>query len=221
MKKNSSQRQTGVTLPVVLMFLLILTVAASFGIRRSTLAEGISRNQLDYEVSKQAAEAALRDGERDIFLNAGTQPGAICTRAAGLRPIILKNTQGGTNVKPMNYTDKCLTGQCGFSVSYYASSNYQAGVNPEPWWPTDKGGLWNSGRVVNAGTCGTFEGGVPLGTFTGAPAVRGVALQPEYLIEEVGRSNAETIFRITARGFGADVRTETVVQSYVQKVGPK
>jgi len=66
----------------------------------------------------------------------------------------------------------------------------------------------------------TFTGGVPLGTFTGTPPIRGVALQPEYLIEYVRRGSSEDdFFRITARGFGYRAGTEVVMQSYF-KVPP-
>jgi type IV pilus assembly protein PilX len=213
MNHTTPSQQTGITLPVVLMFLLILTVAASFGIRRSTLAEGISRNQLDYEVSRQAAEAALRDGERDLLLPNGTKPaGALCGRGDENRATISKINAEATTVTALTFTSQCLNGQCGFMPGYYDTSNYATGVNPEPWWPTSKGGLWNDGRVVTG--C-NFNGGVPIGTFTGTPAVKGVALQPEYLIEDVSRGD-QTVFRITARGFGADIRTETIVQSYVE-----
>jgi type IV pilus assembly protein PilX len=36
---------------------------------------------------------------------------------------------------------------------------------------------------VNAANCNSFVGGVPLGTFTGTPALTGVVRQPEYVIE--------------------------------------
>lgn len=66
----------GIALPVVLMFLLIITISAVYSIRRSTLAEGITRNQLDYEVARQSAEAALRDAERDLFASYTVKPTA-------------------------------------------------------------------------------------------------------------------------------------------------
>ena len=200
----------GIALPVIMLFLLIITIAASFGIRRATLSEGITRNQLDYEISRQAAEAALRDGERDLLLvlaSGTTAPGAICARGDE-RPI-------AERTGPPHFGDNCPRGQCRFPLAYYDTSNYTVAppTNPQPWWPsTDKGGQWGNNTVDDAADC-AFNGAVPIGTFTGTPTIRGVARQPEYLIEYLARGD-DVVMRITARGFGADIRTETVVQSY-------
>src|SRR5262245_56187524 len=55
------QPQKGVALPVVLMFLLVITSLAIFSARYATMGEGMARNQLDAERARQAAESALRD----------------------------------------------------------------------------------------------------------------------------------------------------------------
>jgi type IV pilus assembly protein PilX len=206
---DAARRARGIALPVILLFLLVITVAASFGIRRATLNEGITRNQLDYEIARQAAEAALRDAERDLRLNlaTGSKPaGATCTRDES-RPI--RNRTGLPH-----FDSDCPKGQCRFPAKYYDTSNYTAGppTNPHPWWPTTKGGLWNDGAVDPAADC-NFKGAVPLGTFTGTPRIEGVAQQPEYLIEYMERG-LDRVVRITARGFGADRNTETVLQTY-------
>lgn len=210
-RQASASTMRGIALPVILMFLLVITVAASFGIRRATLNEGITRNQLDYEISRQSAEAALRDAERDLRLNlpTGTKPaGAVCNRDES-RPI--KDRTGLPH-----FNSDCPKGQCRFTMKYYESSNYVAApasaANAHPWWPTTKGGLWNDGAVDPATNC-DFKGAVPLGTFTGAPKIEGVARQPEYLIEYLERG-LDRVVRITARGYGADRNTETVLQTY-------
>lgn len=212
------QTSRGIALPLVLLFLLIITIAATFGIRRATLNEGITRNQLDYEVSRQAAEAALRDGERDANLQ-GNVAGAPCARNAA-RPIeTLK-----TGMQFFNPT--CLRGQCRMDgdAGYYDASNFAANppINPQPWWPTAKLGQWTVNQVFPVTAC-NFNGSVPIGTFTGVLPVRGVARQPEYLIEYLTRGSdaTERAIRVTARGFGADVNTETVVQSYFKPGGLK
>lgn len=201
----------GIALPVILLFLLVITVAASFGIRRATLSEGITRNQLDYDISRSAAEAALRDAERDLLLvfESGKKPAdAVCPRGEE-RPIV-----GRTGLP--HFDTGCPRGQCRQLAAYYEASDYTADpqVNPHPWWPSKaaSGGLWAENTVKTAAAC-TFNGAVPLGTFTGTPKIRGVARQPEYLIEYMARGD-DVVMRITARGFGADIRTETVVQSY-------
>lgn len=203
---QGTARPAGIALPVVLMFLLVITIAATFGIRRSTLAEGITRNQLDYEIARQAAEAALRDAERDLFLIGTVMPtGAACDRTPA-RPLKDK-------LVPGLWEATCPQGQCRVSTDYLAASDYTTKTNPQPWWPTTKGGLWGDNATV-PGNC-TFNGSVPIGTFTGTPNISSVARQPEYLIEWIDRVT-DPVLRITARGFGTDVNTEVVLQSYVR-----
>jgi len=214
---NSPQRRTpiadqrGLVLPIVLIFLLIVLIVASVGIRRATMSEGITRNQLDYEIARQAAEAALRDAQRDVMLPklAAAPAGASCLRADRRLP---------DTVTPATFGTTCPLGQCRFDNAYYATSNWSAKTNPAPWWPTAaasaNSGMWGD----NKGTAScTFTGGVPIGTFTGTPNVVGVARQPEYLIEYFERFSATQRFvRLTARGFGADANTEVVLQSYLR-----
>lgn len=213
----SLRMETGVSLPVVLMFLLVITILGTLGIRRATTGETLSRNQLDYEVARQAAEAALRDGERDLRIPSVLQTNALCARGTD-RPVMVNEAYFGTN---------CPRGQCGFALDYYDTSNYMASpvVNPEPWWPTinDKQGRWDGdpagaaspkpGDATGVNVNCDFNGSVPLGTFTGVARLAGVARQPEYLIEYVGRTE-DQLMRITSRGFGADINTEVVMQSY-------
>src|SRR5882762_10882094 len=105
----SHPRSLGIALPIVLMFMLVITIAAGFGIRRAVLGEGVTRNQLDYEVARNAAEAALRDGERDLFMlaKAGAAP---CDRMAN-RPL-------GDAIKPPYWGPTCPNGQCYVTAEY-------------------------------------------------------------------------------------------------------
>ena len=69
---------------MVLLLLMLVLVGAAVGIRKATLAEGLSRNQIDVEIARQAAEAALRDAERDLRLSDGSVVGsAKCARGFG------------------------------------------------------------------------------------------------------------------------------------------
>lgn len=214
-RRNSAR---GLSLPLVLIFLVVISLLVTVGIRRSTVNEALSRNQMDYEVVRQAAEAALRDGERDLFISSGAlQTGALCDRG--------EEREGGLALTPPYFDTTCPRGQCVFPRQYYAASDFDADpvVNPQPWWPTtnNKGGLWNNdfankpSDAAGAGTHCTFSGAVPLGTFTGAPRLLTVARQPEYLIEYLNISPDSRLFRITARAFGTNENLEVVLQSYV------
>jgi type IV pilus assembly protein PilX len=208
--------QDGIALIMVLVFIVILSSVATFAIKRSILGEGVARNQLDAEVARQAAEAALRDAERDIMLAGGTPPsGALCDRGLD-RPI-------KTAYSAPNFDTTCPRGQCRMeSMNYYLTSSVQTGTNPEPWWPTSQGGLWNNSfslkpsAAAGANTNCNFTGAVPLGTFTGAPSLPGVVRQPEYLIEYMQRG-LDIYFRITARGFGLDPNSQVVLQTYFRR----
>lgn len=66
-KAKSGQR--GVSLVVVLLFLLVMTILGITAVRTSNLEEKMSGNERDRELAFEAAEAALRDAERDILVN--------------------------------------------------------------------------------------------------------------------------------------------------------
>lgn len=199
----------GIALPLVLVLLTIVLIGTAVGLRRASLTEGLSRNQLDVEIARQAAEAALRDGERDLRLPDGAQVGAAPCARGDERAI----DAPGARAEPY-FATNCPRGQCGFALSYYAASNYAAATNPAPWWPTERLGQWTNVAPNLPAACATFRGGVPLGTFTDTPRMVGVARQPEYLLEHMGYDEDKFLFRITARGFGADEATEVVLQTY-------
>ena len=203
--------ERGVALVVVLMFLLVITGLALFSARYATMGEGMARNQLDSERARQAAESALRDAERDLLLADGVEPtGALCPRKA-VRPVFANFSA---------FADTCPAGQCAMLDDVYTDSNFGTGANAEPWWTSSAGGLWNnsfSSKPRGTSASCTFTGGVPIGTFTGAAPIAGVAQQPEYLIELVRRGSGRLVFfRITARGFGVSDRTQVVLQTYFQ-----
>lgn len=213
--QGNKTQQKGVSLVIVMIFLLAITGITVWSVRQSLFGEGAARNQLDQEIARQAAEAALRDAERDILnLSSAQLTNASCTRGRDRPPIAA------------DFSDTCAKGLCLFTETTYASSTWSAASSTvrEPWWPTGKGGLWNNtfsnkpGRAPVTTTNCTFTGGVPLGTYTGAAAITGVAVQPEYLIELFRRSSNITyqptnVYRITARGFGYTQRTQMVLQT--------
>ena len=59
-------KQRGISLVIVLMFLVILSVLGISIIQGSSFGARIARNEADRNLSFQAAEAALRDAEADI-----------------------------------------------------------------------------------------------------------------------------------------------------------
>ncbi len=231
-------RQHGVALVVVLLFLVAVTGISVWTARQSMLAESMARNQIDQEAARQAAEAALRDAERDIDNAAFGIKLANASCARNSSP----TDDDGINIA--EFTTTCTKGLCLKDDTSYKDSNWKtASISnatvADPWWPTGKGGQWNDdestkpGRApVDSNNCDTFTGGVPLGTYTGVPPINGVAKQPEYLIEVFLRKHVRmnvdeaqvtsmgenanqwsTMYRITARGFGYSTRTQVVLQT--------
>jgi type IV pilus assembly protein PilX len=217
-KSTHHKARRGIALPVVLLILLALTGLALFSARYATLSEASSRNQLDAERARQAAESALRDAERDILLASDeVRAGAPCARGPRIKDRI--PAFGGATGRD------CPQGQCagpGPDPSSPRPDWAGTGTNSEPWWPDSKGGRWNNDLASkpqrgSAANCTTFAGGVPLGTFTGVAPIAGVVQQPEYLIELFQRGSGDnTFYRITARGFGVSEQTQVVLQTYFQ-----
>lgn len=216
MNRRHPRGQQGVAMLVVLVFTLALTGIAIVSARLALLGESVARNQLDLQVARQAAEAALRDAEKDLMIadEAADFPGHVCKRE-GERPVMAQTIQ---------FTENCLRGQCQPDLEQRRQVDYTKGADnikmAEAWWPEDRGGRWgepakDKPAPGKAGNCASFTGSVPLGVFTGAKPIQGVAFQPEYLIENIRRGD-DTYFRITARGFGYRAGTEVVLQSYFQ-----
>ncbi|RYF39766.1 MAG: pilus assembly protein PilX [Cytophagaceae bacterium] len=232
------RRQHGVALVVVLLLLMAITGISVWTARQSMLAEGTVRNQMDQEVARQAAESALRDAERDIDQAA---LGVMASNASCARSAAATDNFG---INPNAFTAGCTGGLCLKDDASYASSNWTTATTSnssvaEPWWPAAKGGLWNDDADTKPGRdpvtstgCATFTGGVPFGTYSGVPPIKGVAKQPEYMIEVFRRKHVrinlyETrvtstgekanqwsiMYRITARGFGYSQRTQVVLQT--------
>jgi type IV pilus assembly protein PilX len=216
-KTRLPRRSLGLALPVVLIFLVVIGTLATLGVRRALVSEALTRNQFEFEVARQAAEAALRDAENDVFrVTMGT---VLCTRdwAQGQYKLIA--------------TADCAQGFCNTATDF-RTSDFATSANPHAWWPAANGGLWvddPTNKPSVAGGVGTncaFTGGVPFGTFTGAGAYPGVAKQPEYIIEFMNFNyqfgDRSVIMRVTARGFGSGGTntgagtTEVVVQSFIR-----
>ena len=180
-------RQSGVVLVVVLLFMLALTTIAIFGVRNVTMGERQARNESEYQVARQAAEAALRDAERDLYLDIkATAPGA-CSRVGSL---IRADERV---ISDDEFTIACKAGQCGFpatdtryTVAWDAATTSKPGA---PWWPISKGGLWTAKGTA----CDNYTGPVPLGRYTGVAALTGVTQQPDYLIEYIGDPTQATV----------------------------
>ena len=64
--RRSPKAERGISLVLVMIFLVILSVLGISAMQSSTLSSRIARNESDRNLAFQAAEAALRDAENDI-----------------------------------------------------------------------------------------------------------------------------------------------------------
>ncbi len=64
--RNIKKQQRGISLVIVMIFLVILSVLGVTAMQGSTLSSRIARNEADRNLAFQAAEAALHDAELDI-----------------------------------------------------------------------------------------------------------------------------------------------------------
>jgi type IV pilus assembly protein PilX len=69
MTRPTPHTQQGASLVIAMMFLVVLTILGLVAVRSSTVQERMAGNDRDRAVAFEAAEAALRDAERDIRAN--------------------------------------------------------------------------------------------------------------------------------------------------------
>jgi len=77
-------RQRGISMVVVLLFLVIMMGLGTTAIRTATIEEKLSGNERDQQIAFEAAEAALRDGERYARTALTTRSGFNAGCAGGL-----------------------------------------------------------------------------------------------------------------------------------------
>lgn len=208
------QKQTGVVLLVALLFLVVLTLLGIGASRLVTSEERMSRYLREYNSAFQAAESAMRDARDDI-------DGLLSTGVKKNQPRI-EGAKG--------FFDDCKYGLCLYDKTETARpwTNAAMWANATPYGtyslrsPLPKSGVVgaNAGGGKDENETGTARYSDP----TSGSLVTGVWQQPSYLIEaiidnrpgtntvEFGKQNVPVVYRITARGFGADPNSTAMVQ---------
>ena len=176
--RQQSKAQHGLSLIVVLLFLVAITSIAVLSARKATLEEGLGRNQLDMEAARQAAESALRDAEQAIAT--GSQFSALRTSA---------------------FTSACTNGLCSSAVGMSLALNFT-----DAEWAGTK--TWAYGAATSAaalagvaevpryaieyqGTAQPIEPGMPcVALFLITARARGTTATAEALLQSVYRHRA-------------------------------
>jgi type IV pilus assembly protein PilX len=182
---NSVRNQSGAALVVGLIFLVILTLLGITAMQTGILEERMAGNSRDRNIAFQAAEAALRDGEKD------------------------------TQCKSSGRSIGCISGMTGADQYCTEGLCCQVGTSgltcvdpPAPGFYTQLPTTLHS--VASGSGVTVYEGSVPYGHYTGAAALP-VPKQPNYIIEPY-RSQGSNYYRISALGFGQNSSTTVTLQ---------
>ena len=206
-KTAHPEREGGFVLITGLLFLIVMTLLVVSMMRSTMLDERMVGTARDWNVAFQAAEAALRDGEREV---------RDAARINGETGFI----EGCSESSDVNGAGLCLPNPC--------SDNSSSG-DCQPVWldlefkQNDTG--WISG--ADGGKSVKYAESIAGYKLAGTPFA-GVEAQPRYIIEVLtvptagslkptsGAPSFKYIYRITAVGFGASVKTRAMLQSVVR-----
>jgi len=203
----SARRQSGAVLVIALMFLVVLTLLAMTSMSGTVLEERMAGQYRDLNLAFQAAEAALRDAERDLY-GVGVAPPLAFTP----RPVVISGRTGFGDQS--DTPNGACTGE--LQINFGRGLCYPLDPGPHPRFPS-----------ADLGPNSTVA--VPYGLYTGATPLAHVSAQPRYVIEalwtgippspaqSLGGAASPTYYRITARGFGANPATQVTLQEMYLK----
>jgi type IV pilus assembly protein PilX len=204
------KRQRGAILVVTLMFLLVVTMLAITALGVSTSEERMAGNLKDWNIAMQAAEAALRDAEFDVYGVCSVNT-ALCVPRS---PIVSGATLFGSQAAGT------APGTCNTSTSYKGAC-----LAPNSALATQENVMLDISSWKTSGS--TTLNPVTYGTYTGAAAlpttgISAVSFQPQYIIEAMSPQSSlyksgTVIYRITARGWGRNPNTQVTLQSIWQQ----
>jgi len=176
--------QSGAVMVISLIMLLLLTLIGVTGSQVTGLEEKMSGNMRDRNIAFQAAEAALRDAERDI----------ISAVPASARDFSFSYFESDCGASTEDTSDDGLCYQRG-------------GYGATPIWTTT-----NLTAAPSVGY-GSFTGAMPLSNLSAQPRyiIEGVKVTAPG--QRVTGVNATLYYRITVRAQGANANTVVLLQS--------
>jgi type IV pilus assembly protein PilX len=189
-------RQEGFVLVTALILLVVMTVLAISSMSTNTLEERMAGYVRDRQIALQAAEAALRDAERDIAARVHGDTGFLagCNTDTAYHGLCLVEADG----TPI-WRD--------FEASGHAEHN-----------------VWVKGTGTSTGRSVAYGGKTNAGTYT-IDGTNAPVQQPRYIIEslaysgggsrKIGFSASSTghVYRVTAVGYGRRDTTRVVLQA--------
>ncbi len=202
------KRQSGLSLIVVLLILVVVSILGVASIQISVLGERATRNDRDIQIAWQGAEAGLLDAQIDIMgssalanpATAGTTPSVAQLRA----PIFKRGQTDTLQFQPGCGNSAVTLGLCSSSV----------GAAFPDWLTVDFTDTSSSAHTVEFGT---FTGR----SFSAGSTGLQPAFRPRYVIELVDEpadvntkavQNRKYLYRVTSMGTGPNANTRAVVQ---------
>ncbi len=206
--------QRGFSLIVALMMLIVIIILGVSSSQMAINEERAARGGRDRQIAFQAAEAAIKDAEYEIYGSSSN-----CTVTGYLNPTIKMRQSTSTCFSEdfeQGYVVGCSAppnaGLClpGATPAYLDSTN----VN----FYADAKGSGNNHTVAY----GTYTGR----TYAAQSTVSGLSSQPiskyppRYIIERIVKNTSlesgdHKMFRVTAMGFGANPNAQVVLQAIV------
>lgn len=174
-----------------LVFLLAMTILGVTSMRSTVLEQRMTTNARDRGLAFEAAEAALRAAENAIESYAGASPGPDTNATNGIYCKDAANCTTPSIWTPTN-DDYAAAGTWTNSTAVAVPGDW--GVSSNPQYIIEYFGRRGGGSGAGASGLG---GGVELGV--AAPA---------------GTVGASPVYRVTARGFGANANTQVVLQTH-------
>ena len=212
-----SGREGGFSLIVALMMLIVIIILGISGSQMAINEERGSRADRDRQIAFQAAEAAIKDAEFEIYGSgspACTVPGQNTTSRMRLGTLTCFN-----QTNRLGYVQHCSqTPTIGLCLYDEANPAY---LDSQVDFLKDANGTNSTPRTVPYGlyTNQTFASQA---TFPNSAISK---YPPRYIIEQVpkntaidpssGGTGAGWMFRITAMGFGANPNAQVVLQAVV------
>ncbi len=186
---NKPERQQGYALFIVLMMMVVIALLVVTATQSYNTEQRISTNDADRKLATTLAEAALREGENQIF-----------------------DIEG----KKTTFTKDCKNGLCSTPEVIY-DGNFEKPENDKPEGDAWNRILpecieKDEKKKKKPQKCIDVNGKkYSLGENSG------IAKNPRYIIEYLGTNSADkrTIYRVTAKAWGKNANTQVVLQSYV------
>ena len=182
--RSSAHNQKGIVLVICLILLLVTTLLGVTAMSTTSLEERMSQNERDRQTAFQAAEAALREGERYVSAQA---------------------TSSGTFVT--SFTDACTNGLC---TRREDDASYDKTKAPcDSGGISDRWDMWSC-PVTHSGNLDVWEKPSLYRSHSNASLInsKGITTAPKFIIEFLGYQNDCATPACTPLGTGVDYCNE-------------